>query len=151
MIEEKKIESIILELEGRKDYIDLDIKGFFENQKSVAAFMLSESFSMLKSEEYDLLWYMLYVIVLSFDKGDIEIDIQQIESYEDSNWEIFNSMGNKPFREKLDFIFDTYPQEDLLAFVEDMLQNDDDNEISAVSREIIFVACKTIIDVYDAN
>ena len=47
---------------------------------------------------------------------------------------------------KLDSFFKDYPQEDLLALVEDSIQQDEDNIVTPVGREIIFVACKSIID-----
>ncbi|MBK8670547.1 MAG: hypothetical protein IPN89_14270 [Saprospiraceae bacterium] len=46
-------------------------------------------------------------------------------------------------------LFRNYRQEDLLAMVEDSIQQDDENFVTVVGREIIFVACKSIIDTVD--
>jgi hypothetical protein len=55
---------------------------------------------------------------------------------------------SKPFQHKADVFFKDYPQEDLLAFVEDALADDEDSEVTKEGREPMFVALKTIIDVF---
>ena len=40
-----------------------------------------------------------------------------------------------------------YQQEDLLALVEDSIQADEEEMVTPIGKEIIFVACKSIIDV----
>jgi hypothetical protein len=48
--------------------------------------------------------------------------------------------------------FDGYPQEDLLAFLEDSLQQDEENPVTGVGAELIAVTAKSIIDVlHDCN
>ena len=50
------------------------------------------------------------------------------------------------FHDRLNAFFNEYPQEDLLAFVEDSLESDEDITVSPAGRELIFVACCTLID-----
>jgi len=47
----------------------------------------------------------------------------------------------------LDIFFKDYPQEDLLAFAEDALTEDDDSPVTAEGREPMMVFLKTAIDV----
>jgi hypothetical protein len=74
-----------------------------------------------------------------------------LEKNEEANWETFNAQGNKQFTSILDVFFSAYPQEDLLALVEDSLQSDEESVVSQVGREIIFISCKSIIDTIDQN
>ena len=46
----------------------------------------------------------------------------------------------------MDVFFENYQQEDLLAFVEDSLIDDEDEIVTKVGREPMFVALKSIID-----
>ena len=54
----------------------------------------------------------------------------------------------KTLKEIADFFFQDYPQEDLLAFVEDSLIDDEENDtpISNIGRNVIFVSMKSFID-----
>ena len=47
----------------------------------------------------------------------------------------------------MDVFFEDYAQEDMLAFVEDNLVEDEDSTITKEGREPIFVALKSVIDV----
>ena len=58
---------------------------------------------------------------------------------------------SRKFNEKIDPFFKDYPQEDLLAFVEDSLVQDEDSEITNEGRDYIFIALKTIIDSLNAS
>jgi hypothetical protein len=84
--------------------------------------------------------------------GILEMSPEELEEIEEGNWTQLNDAVGKNFRQKLDGFFEDYPQEDLLAFVEDSLviskegEESDDFEISKEGREPIFVALKTIID-----
>ncbi len=149
MIEEKKIYQHIEDLENDSESFEQHLNDLLQSQKPIAAFILSEGFLMLTEEEYDLLWYLVLIISFSFDYFEKDVlSIEDIETLEEKNWDVFNQMGSKPFKEKLDVMFKDYPQEDLLALVEDTLQNDEESSITAVGREIIFIASKTIIDAY---
>jgi hypothetical protein len=63
-----------------------------------------------------------------------------------------NSTG-KQFSDRLNPFFEGYPQEDLLAFAEEAVTEDEgepDGIIGKEAREPIFVALKTMIDVLTA-
>ena len=46
----------------------------------------------------------------------------------------------------MDAFFKNYSEEDLLAFVEDILVEDDDQELTTVGKEIILICSKSLID-----
>lgn len=74
---------------------------------------------------------------------------QLLEEKEDINWEAWNLHIKKSVTHALDVFFENYFQEDLLAFVEDSLQPDEDAEVSPAGAEIILVTAKSIIDTLD--
>ena len=69
---------------------------------------------------------------------------------EEKNYSILEASTSSNFRERLDTFFEGYPQEDLLAFAEEAVLEDEDDADSLVTkegREPIFIAAKTVIDV----
>jgi hypothetical protein len=72
----------------------------------------------------------------------------RIDQAEEDNWALLEPVKSKRFSDKADVFFKNYPQEDLLAFVEDMLTDDENTEVTKEGREPMFVALKTIIDVF---
>jgi hypothetical protein len=120
-------------------------------QPDLAAFIDSDTQSLLNDQELSLLEFLVTVIYTCCKQtlpGKIDnISGAMLENMEEKNWEIFNAQGNKQFHNILDIFFQEYPQEDLLALVEDSLQEDEDSFVTGVGKEIIFIACKSVIDV----
>jgi hypothetical protein len=139
-------------LEGDFDEIVAELK---EEQPAILGYLFSDSFLILTQEEKEYLLYLSLVIFESCVEvldGILEMSPEELEEIEEGNWTQLNDAVGKNFRQKLDGFFEDYPQEDLLAFVEDSLviskegEESDDFEISKEGREPIFVALKTIID-----
>ena len=55
------------------------------------------------------------------------------------------------WRRRLDAFFKNYSEEDLLAFVEDILVEDEDQELTTVGKEIILICSKSLIDLMKAK
>lgn len=152
-ISEEKIESILSLIEKEEITIADGFTEFGQEQSAFVQFIASENFKILKEKEYDLLTFILLVIYHSC-KSDKEspipsqtIEAELIESVDEANWEIYNENGSQNYAKALDIYFKNYPQEDLLAFVEDSLVEDEEEEtITTVGREIIFITSKTLID-----
>ena len=95
---------------------------------------------------------MLYLVIVAWESmNEVESELPKvneagIEILEDKNWGIFQEAKGRTFRDKLDALFENYEQEDLLAFVEDSLEEDVEQPLSPEGREVIFVSLKTIID-----
>lgn len=147
-ISEDKIEGVLELLESRENGIEEGFTELSNEQPAVIQFLASENFKILKENEYDVLVFILVVIYKSCksDKDLSEISAQLIESKDEHNWEVYNEKGSQNYTKALDIYFKNYPQEDLLAFVEDTLIDDDDQTISAVGKEIIFISAKTFLD-----
>ncbi len=149
MVKEKTIEQIMEQLAQESSSLEEHYKIIEEEQAAIYHWLISENFDILTIPEKDHLLYVAMVI-LKACKHDFEdlpnISPQEIERTEEENWEIFLSTKGK-FRDRLTTFFDNFPQEDLLAFVEDAVSIDEEEEvITQVGREIIFVSMKSLID-----
>lgn len=147
-IPESIINDIIDQYQDEVKYLT-DLKHLASEQPDLIAFIDQENYSLLTNDEIALLEYLTLVIYFSSMKmieKTIQIQGKSLEVAEEDNWNKFNEITAKSFFNKLDSFFKDYPQEDLLALVEDSIQQDEDNIVTPVGREIIFVACKSIID-----
>ncbi len=143
-------------IESTIDLFEVDEKAYtkiqdeiVQNQLALGAVLTEENLKLLKDDEYDLLWFMLIVIYKSVQsvEGDLPvIGSKLLENIEESNWKMWNESKSKDFKQKLDPFFEDYDQEDLLAFIEDSLSDDEDMEVSNEGREVLFIFCKSMVD-----
>lgn len=152
-ITEATIEATLSALEQEENAIAEGFTEFGQEQAAFIQFIASENFKILKEKEYDLLIFILLVVYqssLSEKESPISfptIEADLIESMDEENWEVYNEKGSQNYTKALDLYFKEYPQEDLLAFVEDSLVADEEDEtITTVGREIIFITAKTLVD-----
>lgn len=142
MIQESTIDKEI-ELVAAK--VDENILDFVSEEKAFTGYLLGDDFHLLTETEKETMLFIHLVIYRSINaEGKAkEFDSEKFQATEDNNWEQFNAKG-KSWKEKMDAIFDTYPEEELLAFTEDMLN---DESISDLAKELIFITAKSYIDV----
>lgn len=152
-IDEGAIDLILSRYEDERSF-NTDLESMAKDQAELMTFIDQENYSLLTNEEMDLVQYMTLVIYTSCclqSEKKLIIPAKELESKEEENWNTFNTASGKSFSKILDVFFKDYFQEDLLAFVEDSLESDEEHFVTPVGREIIFVACKSIIDVIDEN
>ncbi len=141
MIKESTIEK---QIEIVSSNVDENILDFVAKEKSFTGYLLGEDFHLLTETEKETMLFIHLVIFRSLimeEKGK-EFDAEFFQKTEDKNWESFNTKG-KLWKEKVDTIFENYPEEELLAFSEDMLN---DESISDLARELIFITAKSYIE-----
>jgi hypothetical protein len=123
-----------------------------KEQLLINAILTDENLDVLKEDEYDLIWFIVVVIIGAIKdavKSDIPaLDKRIYQNWEEVNWKLWNETKAADFREKLNPFFKNYPQEDLLAFLEDSLESDEEMEINPVAQEITFVISKSLIDTF---
>lgn len=147
-ITETVIDSLIEKYETEESYMN-DFAILVSEQKDLNAFLDQENYSLLTKEEMALLEYLACIIYISCKSSITKVPLitgKMLEKWEEENWDAFNESNNKNFAKVLDKFFDGYKQEDLLALVEDSIQVEEDSVVTSVGGEIIFVACKSIID-----
>ena len=149
-ISEDMIDEVVLDLEAADFEREVSILG--EEQPVLLGYVLSEDFELLTNEEREWLLYLVLVIYKATEKGYEKIDPlskNDLEAAEEANWARLETVTAKRFRDRMTPFFEGYPQEDLLAFVEDSLTEDEedtDNFLTKEGREPMFVALKSVID-----
>ena len=147
-ISEEVIDEVVAMLEDAD--FEQEVEFFGKKQGALLGYIFSEDFELLTSKERDFTLYLLIVIWKSAQNrlGSIPtISKKAIEEAEERNWELIDEVEEKHFRERITVFFDDSTQEDLLAFVEDALvEDDEDSVVTKEGREPMFVALKTMID-----
>ncbi|MDF1696848.1 MAG: hypothetical protein P1U56_13485 [Saprospiraceae bacterium] len=149
MINETVIEGVINHFQNDDDVYINALAEAMDAQPALLAFLKQESVDILLEEEKDILWYIVLVIIHSIHENGIdliEINDDKLSENEEKNWTVFQEQPRGPFRDRVTVFFENYAEEDLLAFVEDTLELDEESPVTPVGREVIFIASKSIID-----
>lgn len=127
------------------------LKKFEAEQPAVFNYLFSEDVEAFTMDEQEWMLFVGLVIFGSVDQTGYEIaEIEEndLMDAEEKNWDLLQDSKATQFNERINPFFENYPQEDLLAFVEDMLTEDEeDNFITREGREPMFVVLKSIVDV----
>lgn len=154
IITEQQIEKVLDRLDDSDEWYDQLAAELQEEQPKLVAFLVSEQFELLTVEEQDYMFYLALVIwqTIRQVKGALPtVSEQEIGEAEEANWELLEGVTAKKFRDRMTIFFEQSPQEDLLAFIEDALIEDDDDLVTKEGREPMFVALKTLVDVLTKN
>ena len=149
MVPESIIEQIIDHYENDEEAYVKALAEIMDTQPALLAFLNQESIDILHEDEKDILWYIVLIVyhsILRSDEQISEISDEILGKHEENNWTLFQEQPRGTFRDKVTVFFEDYHQEDLLAFVEDTLELDEDSPMTSVGREVIFISAKSIID-----
>jgi len=138
----------------QKGGFELSVEAFKTKQPVLMAYLLSESFDVLTIAEKELMLFLSVVIWeanLEVNGPMLEVAESRIGEIDEINWELIANAPGKTFRDKLDVFFNNYSQEDLLAFVEDAItideeEEDTDIEVTKEGRQPMFIGLRTLID-----
>lgn len=147
-VSEQRIDEAI-DLLNSEEQSEAGIKALKKEKPVLLAYLFSDHFKVFSSEEQAFMLYMTTVIWQSVKACFAQLPIVTVEDLggaEEHNWELLQSVSARNFKERLDIFFKNYEQEDLLAFVEDAITDDDESVVSMEGREAIFIAMKSIID-----
>lgn len=155
-ISEDVINPVIDLLSDNEEVYEKYMLEFSEDQPFLLGFLLSEGFDVLDEQEKSMLFYLAMIIYFSVLNGIEEesidtIELASIQEVDEENWTIVDQNKFKIMKEIADHFFTGYGQEDLLAFVEDALMEDEEYELSKIGRNVIFVSMKSIIDILDRS
>lgn len=123
-------------------------------QPNIAAYIFSDNFDLFTEAEKQYFLFLALVIFKSI-KSEVEdlhrASANDLGKFEEKNWQLLNEVTSKQFRDRLNVFFENSSQEDLLAFVEDSLLEEEEGLVTKVGREPMFVALKSIIDSWCDN
>lgn len=153
-VSEDVIDAIIDELEDLSDaQYEAQMKQFADAQPVLFAYLFNEeNFHLLTEDEHGYLQYLALIAWMANTRvnGPAEpVSEEMIGDAEERNYAVLEAAEGKNFRARLDAFFENTPQEDLLAFAEEAVLDDEDGDdlVTKEGREPIFVAVKTVIDV----
>ncbi|TXF90005.1 hypothetical protein FUA23_08620 [Neolewinella aurantiaca] len=148
MIQEATIERILARLESGTDDFNVEIQDFAEAQPNLAAYLTNEDSETLNEDERTLLLFGAIVIYQSVMDERIVRDViseEIIGQLEEDNYALMPAKG--AFRDRLTPFFEESEEEELLAFAEDLIVAEaDEDGITKEAREPMFIALKTVID-----
>ncbi|MFN7115355.1 MAG: hypothetical protein ACK4TA_01065 [Saprospiraceae bacterium] len=119
-------------------------------QPVLMGYLFSEEFEAFTQDEKEYLLLLATIIwqAVKESNGNVpQVSEKALADAEEQNWSKLEGVTAQRFHERLDVFFDEYPQEDLLAFVEDALVDDEEDPIvTKEAREAMFITLKTVID-----
>lgn len=148
MIEEPIIEGVAASLTAESLEVDQLVGDTMDAAPGVVAFLSQDSVRLLTDDEYAMLWYIVTVILRSWQQvhGSLpDLTVESLGDQEEQLWTWYDQDAKLPFSQRLDRFFDATKEEDLLAFVEDMTVLDDDHIITEAGRPIIVVMASAIV------
>ena len=152
-IDEDTIDQVAVRLGNSQEAQAAAIEALEEEQPVLLAFLFSENFEVFLSAEREYILFLVLVLIESIKKGTGQvlpmISEEALGQAEEANWERMQNISAKRFRERLDVFFEQTEQEDLLAFIEDALLDEEEGILSKEGREPIFIILKSIIDALD--
>lgn len=148
-ITEQIIDDIVIQLEKDSDYQSTIVEQFEKIYEDYLAYLDQDVLPLLNEEERDLLLFILAVIVEANMRTNKEINVFDLDQYfdaEEGMWASYEDNLKMGFRERITPIFEQIKEEDALAFVEDLLidddtvegQEDEANFLSSTGRDIIW-------------
>ena len=154
-VSEKLIDAVIDELDTlNEDQYEEKMEAFATAQPVVVAYLFNdENLHLLTEDEQGFLQYLSLISWVAIEKenGSTEpVSEEMIGESEERNFEIIEASSGKNFRDRLTPFFKGYEQEDLLAFIEEAVledENDPEALVTKEGRESLFIAAKTVIDV----
>jgi len=149
-VSEEIIEQVVVRMsDSEEDYTQV-IEELETHQPVLLSYLLSENFKLLTQDEQAYLLYLALVIWQStqiIQRTAFPIETDLIESKEEANWVLLHSSKARRFKERLDGFFDNTTQEDLLAFIEDaLMEEEEDNFVTKEGKELLFIGLKTVVD-----
>lgn len=148
-VAEQYVDEAIAALNTSDEALEQAEQRFMSSQPHILAFITQEDLSVLTEEEQDYLFLLTLtawdaVLRAGVDLPAVEED--DLGEAEETNYALLDTTSGSTFKDRMDVFFKDYPQEDLLAFIEDALMDDEDDIVTKEGRETLFVTLKSVLD-----
>ena len=122
-----------------------------EQQTTLSAYVFSEGFQVLTEEERAYFLFLMASVWHTIRTATGEVPVVTEEALgeaEEANYALLEGVKAKGFRDKLNVFFDGTEQEDILAFLEDSLTLDEEEEtvLTPEGQLPIFIGIKSFVD-----
>lgn len=148
MIAETTIEHVLQRLSAGDEDFAQDLADFGEAQPYLLTYLTQEDTEAFTAAEKELVLFAAVVIYQSITEERPEpaqVQGEKIAQIEEANYNLLQAQKSRQFSERITVFFEQSEEEELLAFVEDLLSPDEDSPVSAEAREAIFVSLATVI------
>lgn len=150
MVEAFIIDEVTEELSASEKALEHTLDLMNTEQPVLLAYLFSENFEIFTEREQEFIVFLACVIWKSVYRvyGPQEpINETQLSAADDHNWGLLQDVKVRPFRDRITVFFEEHAEEeDLLAFIEDAIVDDDESPVTKEGREPIFVSLKSIVD-----
>ncbi|MEM1358056.1 MAG: hypothetical protein AAGF89_07650 [Bacteroidota bacterium] len=149
MIAEATIERVLNRLEGGADEYAQELQDFAHSQPALMTYLTDEDNEAFTDIERELLLFGALVVYQSVTDQRTEptgIEPAAISKAEEANYALIGT-AKGTFRDRITPFFEQSPEEELLAFIEDLLIADEEDGITKEAREPLFITLKTLVDV----
>jgi hypothetical protein len=153
-ISEQTIDEAIQALNASDEALEKAEALFMSSQPHILAFITQEDLSALTEEEQDYLFVLTLTAWDAAQRAGIVIPLvseDELGEAEEANYALLEKASGTQFKARMDVFFEAYPQEDLLAFIEDSLIDDEDDIVTKEGRETLFVTLKSVVDAMHAS
>lgn len=157
MITEATIDKVLEKFESQAVDYEEAVREFANQQPALFSYLIGDNEGVFSQDEEDFLLYLALAIYKSVEEeksADMPvISEDEITEAEEANWTLMESSKDADFNKRLDVFYEKSNEEDLMAFVEDAITGEAENEegetftMTPEGREPMFVALKTVIDV----
>ncbi|MCC6722909.1 MAG: hypothetical protein IT258_00265 [Saprospiraceae bacterium] len=157
MISEDIIDKVLDKFDTQAIDYEQAVQEFASEQPAIFSYLIGDNEGVFSQDEEDFLLYLALVIYKSIQEGQPGelpmLSEEEISAAEEANWSLMETSKSTDFHKRLDIFYEKSPQEDLMAFVEDAIIGEAENEdgqpftLTAEGQEPMFVALKTVIDV----
>lgn len=149
-ISEDILDDIVERFDDSDTAYEQAVETMEREQPILMGYLFSEEFEAFTQDEKEYLLLLSTILwtAVKESHGEIaQVTEKDIADAEEQNWAKLEGVTAQRFHERMDVFFTDYSQEDLLAFVEDALVEDEEDPIvSKEAREAMFVTLKTVID-----
>lgn len=150
MIEAFIIDEVTEELSASEKALEHTLERMNQEQPMLLAFLFSENFEAFTESEREFLLFLTSVIWKSVFRvwgSQSKITEALLAEAEERNWDLLQNAKANNFRERMTVFFDEHPaEEELLAFIEDAIVDDEESPVTVEGREPLFVTLKSIVD-----
>lgn len=140
MILESHIDNYLQSLED-------NVNDIFLEEEVFLAYLASDNFDVLNDAERKVMFFCCEVIFHAYKNchGECpELDMAVFYINEETNWTTREEASS--WEACKDEFFKSTEEEDMLAFVEDILVDDEEEDMTDIGKEFIFILCKSYID-----